>query len=126
MRLRPGAFTLWRKAASYRPELAAPSTWILTIVHRRAVDIVRREQRRRAGLVEEPEEPATEATDEPSLPGMKTPGAIAANVGFVVATAAGTVAADAAGRPDAFAHGWDAERGRQLAWLTEKLDLDEL
>ena len=55
-----------------------------------------------------------------------TPGAIAANIGFVAATAAGTVAADAAGRPDAFADGWDAERGRQLAWLTERLELDEL
>jgi hypothetical protein len=55
-----------------------------------------------------------------------TPGAIAANIGFVVATAAGSVAADAAGRPDAFDNGWDAERGRQLAWLTERLDLDEL
>jgi hypothetical protein len=62
-------------------------------------------------------------------PGGGTPptlGAIAANIGFVVATAAGSAAADAAGRPDAFDDGWDAERGRQLAWLTETLDLDEL
>jgi hypothetical protein len=62
----------------------------------------------------------------PGAGGRATPGAIAANIGFVVATAAGAAAADAAGRPDAFADGWDAERGRQLAWLTEKLDLDEL
>jgi hypothetical protein len=40
--------------------------------------------------------------------------------------AAGGAAADAAGRPEAFEDGWDAERGRQLAWLTERLDLDEL
>src|SRR5262249_59809663 len=55
-----------------------------------------------------------------------TPGAIAANVGFVAATAAGSAAADAAGRPEAFDDGWDAEREHQLAWLTETLDLDEL
>jgi hypothetical protein len=62
----------------------------------------------------------------PGAGGAATPGAIAANIGFVVATAAGSVAADAAGRPDAFDDGWDAERGRQLAWLTDSLDLDEL
>jgi hypothetical protein len=62
----------------------------------------------------------------PGAEATATPGAIAANIGFVVATAAGSVAADAAGRPDAFDDGWDAERGRQLAWLTERLDLDEL
>jgi RNA polymerase sigma-70 factor (ECF subfamily) len=55
--------TVWRTAARYRPELGAPSTWILTIVHRRAVDIVRREQRC-ADRVEEAEEPAGDATDE--------------------------------------------------------------
>ena len=62
----------------------------------------------------------------PGAEATATPGAIAANIGFVVATAAGSVAADAAGRPDAFDDGWDAERQRQLAWLTERLDLDDL
>jgi hypothetical protein len=62
----------------------------------------------------------------PGAGATPTPGAIAANIGFVVATAAGSAAADAAGRPDAFDDGWDAERGRQLAWLTETLDLEEL
>jgi len=56
--------TVWRTAASYRPELGTPSTWIFTIVHRRAVDIVRREERQRADLVEEHDEPAGDATDE--------------------------------------------------------------
>ena len=60
-------FTVWRSAADYRPERGAPSTWILTIVHRRAVDIVRREQRRRADVVEPFEEPAGDATDETVL-----------------------------------------------------------
>jgi RNA polymerase sigma factor (sigma-70 family) len=38
---------LWRTAAGFRPERAKASTWILTLVHRRAVDLVRREERRR-------------------------------------------------------------------------------
>ncbi len=62
----------------------------------------------------------------PGAGATATPGAIAANIGFVVATAAGNAAADAVGRPDAFDDGWDAERARQLTWLTETLDLDEL
>jgi hypothetical protein len=62
----------------------------------------------------------------PGAGATATPGAIAANIGFVVATAAGSAAADAAGRPDAFEDGWDAERSRQLAWLTARLHLDEL
>jgi RNA polymerase sigma-70 factor, ECF subfamily len=39
---------VWRSAAAFRPERAKASTWILTLVHRRAVDLVRREQRRQA------------------------------------------------------------------------------
>ena len=38
---------VWRTAAGFRAERAKASTWILTHVHRRAVDIVRREERRR-------------------------------------------------------------------------------
>ena len=40
--------TLWRTAATFVPERAKASTWLLTLVHRRAVDLVRREERRRA------------------------------------------------------------------------------
>jgi RNA polymerase sigma-70 factor (ECF subfamily) len=36
---------VWRQAATYDARLAKPSTWILTIVHRRAVDHVRRSVR---------------------------------------------------------------------------------
>jgi RNA polymerase sigma-70 factor (ECF subfamily) len=50
--------TLWRSADAYRRERAKPATWILTLVHRRAVDLVRREDRRRA----EPLDEAPEAT----------------------------------------------------------------
>jgi RNA polymerase sigma-70 factor, ECF subfamily len=43
-----GFLAVWRTAAAYRAERAKASTWILTLVHRRAVDLVRREERRRA------------------------------------------------------------------------------
>jgi RNA polymerase sigma-70 factor, ECF subfamily len=39
---------VWRTAARFVPERAKARTWILTLVHRRAVDVVRREQPRRA------------------------------------------------------------------------------
>ena len=50
-----GFLAVWRSAATYRAERAKASTWVVTLVHRRAVDIVRREERRRA----EPLEPVT-------------------------------------------------------------------
>jgi RNA polymerase sigma-70 factor (ECF subfamily) len=37
--------TVWRRAATYDPTRGKAASWILTLVHRRAVDIVRREQR---------------------------------------------------------------------------------
>jgi RNA polymerase sigma factor (sigma-70 family) len=39
---------VWRGASRFIPERAKASTWIMTLVHRRAVDLVRREERRRA------------------------------------------------------------------------------
>ncbi|MDQ2913941.1 MAG: sigma-70 family RNA polymerase sigma factor, partial [Chloroflexota bacterium] len=36
---------VWRQAGSYRASQAKPATWLLTIVHRRAVDLVRSQQR---------------------------------------------------------------------------------
>ena len=47
-----GFLAVWRSAASFRAERAKASTWIVTLVHRRAVDIVRREERRRAEPLE--------------------------------------------------------------------------
>ena len=55
---------LWRSAGSFLPERAKASTWILTLVHRRAVDVVRREQRRRAEPLEAAPEPTTGSADE--------------------------------------------------------------
>jgi len=50
--------TAWRRADTFMPERAKASTWLLTLVHRRAVDLVRREERRRAEPIEAAGEPA--------------------------------------------------------------------
>ena len=47
-----GFLALWRSAATFRAERAKASTWIVTLIHRRSVDIVRREERRRAEPLE--------------------------------------------------------------------------
>jgi RNA polymerase sigma-70 factor (ECF subfamily) len=39
---------VWKNAASFDPDRGQASTWILTMTHNKAVDLVRREQRRRA------------------------------------------------------------------------------
>ena len=48
---------VWRTADRFLAERAKASTWILTLVHRRAVDLVRREDRRRAEPLEGAPEP---------------------------------------------------------------------
>jgi RNA polymerase sigma-70 factor (ECF subfamily) len=55
---------LWRTAARFVPERGKASTWILTLVHRRAVDLVRREERRRTDVLEPAAEPGGGAVDE--------------------------------------------------------------
>src|SRR5206468_6175488 len=50
---------IWRSADRFLAERAKASTWILTLVHRRAVDLVRREDRRRAEPLETAPEAAT-------------------------------------------------------------------
>jgi RNA polymerase sigma-70 factor (ECF subfamily) len=56
---------LWRTATSFSPERGAARTWVLTLVHRRAVDLVRREERRRGDPLESAPEPASdELTDQ--------------------------------------------------------------
>ncbi|MCW2977104.1 MAG: polymerase subunit sigma-24 [Actinomycetia bacterium] len=49
---------LWRTASRFVPERGKASTWILTLVHRRAVDLVRREERRRADALDDAHVPA--------------------------------------------------------------------
>ena len=57
---------VWRSAATFRAERAKASTWILTLVHRRAVDLVRREERRQADPLtdDSPAGVAPEETEE--------------------------------------------------------------
>lgn len=40
--------SVWRGASGFVPQRGRASSWLLTLVHRRAVDLVRHEQRRRA------------------------------------------------------------------------------
>src|SRR5256714_15540766 len=56
---------VWRAAGRFTAERSKPSTWLLTLVHRRAVDLVRREERRRTEPLPPEAEPAgAEAADE--------------------------------------------------------------
>ena len=50
--------TVWRQAARFDARRAKPSTWLLSITHHKAVDVVRREQLRRT-------EPAEGMEDTP-------------------------------------------------------------
>src|SRR5438067_9549884 len=59
-----GFLDVWRNAQRFVPERAKASTWILTLVHRRAVDIVRREERRRADALELAPVQVSDAADE--------------------------------------------------------------
>jgi RNA polymerase sigma-70 factor (ECF subfamily) len=55
---------VWRSADRFLAERAKASTWILTLVHRRAVDLVRREERRRGEPLEHAPEPTSASTAE--------------------------------------------------------------
>jgi RNA polymerase sigma-70 factor (ECF subfamily) len=59
-----GFLAVWRTAARFMPERGKASAWILTLVHRRAVDVVRREERRRAESLERIPEPGGGSVDE--------------------------------------------------------------
>jgi RNA polymerase sigma factor (sigma-70 family) len=56
--------SVWRTASRFVPERGKASTWILTLVHRRAVDLVRREERRRTDALEHAPVPRSESVDE--------------------------------------------------------------
>ncbi|MGZ4383641.1 MAG: sigma-70 family RNA polymerase sigma factor [Gaiellaceae bacterium] len=55
---------VWRGAERFVPERASASAWIMTLVHRRAVDLVRREQRRRTEPLEHVEPADSEGSAE--------------------------------------------------------------
>jgi RNA polymerase sigma factor (sigma-70 family) len=58
---------VWRAADRFVAERAKPSTWLLTLVHRRSVDLVRREQRRRVEPLPETEPSSGGTADEAEL-----------------------------------------------------------
>ena len=62
---------LWRSAESFVPERAKASTWILTLVHRRAVDLVRREERRRTEPIEGVPEPSGDSAEDEAWLGFE-------------------------------------------------------
>jgi RNA polymerase sigma-70 factor (ECF subfamily) len=56
---------VWRSSGRFVPERAKASTWVLTLVHRRAVDLVRRSERRKAEPLESaPALPQQGSTEE--------------------------------------------------------------
>jgi RNA polymerase sigma-70 factor (ECF subfamily) len=59
-----GFLAVWRSASRFVAERAKASTWILTLVHRRAVDLVRREQPRRAEPLTAAPQAGAEDTEE--------------------------------------------------------------
>jgi RNA polymerase sigma-70 factor, ECF subfamily len=59
-----GFLAAWRNADRFMPERAKASTWLLTFVHRRAVDLVRREERRRAESLPEATESSGSAAED--------------------------------------------------------------
>jgi RNA polymerase sigma-70 factor (ECF subfamily) len=52
---------VWRQAARFDARRARPSTWLLALVHHKAVDVVRREDLRRADDVDEQRDAASDA-----------------------------------------------------------------
>jgi RNA polymerase sigma factor (sigma-70 family) len=59
-----GFLAAWRSADRFMPERGKASTWVLTLVHRRAVDLVRREDRRRAEALTDELEPTSSGSAE--------------------------------------------------------------
>ncbi len=41
--LQEGFLSVWRQAASYQPDRAAPMTWLTTIIRHRAIDLLRKQ-----------------------------------------------------------------------------------
>ncbi len=54
----------WRTAASFDARRGKAQTWLLTLVHRRAVDVVRREERRRSDPLDDAPVDASASTEE--------------------------------------------------------------
>ena len=57
---------IWLKAASYRPEMSAPGTWIMSVAHHKVVDYFR-SRRRASDHIAPPDEDAMLRIPSPSL-----------------------------------------------------------
>ena len=57
---------IWQKAATYRPEMAAPGTWIMSVAHHKIVDYFRA-RRRAADVLAPPDDEALQRIPSPSL-----------------------------------------------------------
>jgi RNA polymerase sigma factor (sigma-70 family) len=57
---------VWRSATRFVPERARARSWVLTLVHRRAVDLVRREATRRTEPLDDTDRPGGEPADQPT------------------------------------------------------------
>ena len=66
-----GFLAVWRTAPQFIPERAKASSWILTLVHRRAVDLVRREERRRGDRFDEVADATGVGADEAAWLGFE-------------------------------------------------------
>ena len=108
-----GFLAAWRNADRFMPERGKASTWLLTLVHRRAVDLVRREDRRRA-------EPLVEGVD--FLANLwKRHGRRRLNRGSVLRTGARRIAGGSASAPRVHA----ADRGfREFPTIAGDFRLD--
>jgi RNA polymerase sigma factor (sigma-70 family) len=58
---------VWRTATAFDRRRGSASTWLLTLVHRRSVDVVRREQRRRTEPIDDAPVASGDETDEAAL-----------------------------------------------------------
>ena len=56
--------TIWRSASRFSSDRAPARVWIMTLVHRRAVDLVRHHERRRAEQLPQQEEAGDTGADE--------------------------------------------------------------
>lgn len=65
-----GFVNVWRQAGSFRPDRSRAASWIVMLVHRRAVDLIRREERRRTDQLDE-SAVSDAATDDAALTGLE-------------------------------------------------------
>jgi RNA polymerase sigma factor (sigma-70 family) len=63
--------SVWRSAGSFDSKRGAPRSWLLTLAHHRAVDVVQRTVRAREQPSDQPSEPASSAAAAAELKGER-------------------------------------------------------